>query len=56
MSDVTPSAKAGKLSLFSTANLVVASMVGAGVYTTSGFTLNDLGSPGYVVLAWIVAA
>ncbi len=30
-------------------------MVGAGVYNTSGFTLNDLGSPGYVVLAWIVA-
>ncbi len=55
MSDATPSAKAGKLSLFSTVNLVVASMVGAGVYTTSGFTLNDLGSPGYVVLAWIVA-
>ncbi len=55
MSDETSSRDVSKLSLFSTANLVVASMVGAGVYTTSGFTLNDLGSPGYVVLAWIVA-
>lgn len=55
MSGEASSNDTGKLSLFSTVNLVVASMVGAGVYTTSGFTLNDLGSPLYVVLAWIVA-
>lgn len=34
--------------------LVVANMVGAGVFTTSGFALQDLGSPGAVVLAWAV--
>ena len=34
--------------------LVVANMIGAGVFTTSGFTLADLGSPWLVVAAWIV--
>ncbi|MDJ0838533.1 MAG: amino acid permease [Acidobacteriota bacterium] len=32
--------------------LVVANMLGAGVFTTSGFALSDLGSPGRVMLAW----
>ena len=32
--------------------LVVANMLGAGVFTTSGFALQDLGSPLRVVLAW----
>ncbi|HWP65103.1 MAG TPA: amino acid permease [Candidatus Limnocylindria bacterium] len=34
--------------------LVVASMVGTGVYTTSGFLLRDLGSPALVLLVWLV--
>ena len=34
--------------------LVIANMVGAGVFTTSGFSLRDLGSPHIVVLAWAV--
>lgn len=34
--------------------LVVANMIGAGVFTTSGFTLASLGSPGLVLLAWLV--
>ena len=29
-------------------------MIGAGVFTTSGFTLADLGSPGRVLVAWVV--
>jgi len=32
--------------------LVIANMIGAGVFTTSGFALLDLGSPRLVVLAW----
>lgn len=36
------------------AALVVANMIGAGVFTTSGFTLADLGSPGLVLAAWAV--
>lgn len=42
------------LGLTSATALVVANMVGAGVFTTSGFLLADLGSPGYVLLAWAV--
>ncbi len=32
--------------------LVIANMVGAGLFTTSGFALGDLGSPSLVVAAW----
>jgi APA family basic amino acid/polyamine antiporter len=34
--------------------VVIASMIGAGVFTTSGFALADLGSPQRVLLAWIL--
>ncbi len=38
----------------SAAAVVAASMIGAGVYTTSGFTLGDLGEPHYVIAAWAI--
>ena len=34
--------------------LVIGNMIGAGVFTTSGFALADLGSPGPVLAAWLV--
>lgn len=34
--------------------VVAASMIGAGIYTTSGFSLASLGSPATVVWAWVV--
>lgn len=34
--------------------LVVASMIGTGIFTTSGFLLRDLGSPGAVLIAWVI--
>ncbi|HUF72578.1 MAG TPA: amino acid permease [Gammaproteobacteria bacterium] len=34
--------------------LVVANMIGAGVFTTSGFALGDLGSPLRVLAAWLI--
>jgi len=37
---------------WSTTFLVVANMIGAGVFTTSGFSLADLGDRQYVLLAW----
>jgi APA family basic amino acid/polyamine antiporter len=43
-----------RLGTLSGACLVVASMIGSGVFTTSGFALADLGTPGRVVLAWAV--
>lgn len=42
------------LGLWTLTFLVVANMVGAGVFTTSGFTLQSLGSPRLVLAAWAV--
>lgn len=41
-------------SLLSLTALVIASMIGAGVFTTSGFALGDLGTPGRVLWAWAI--
>jgi len=43
-----------RLGLTSAAALVVGNMIGAGVFTTSGFALADLGRPEIVLLAWVV--
>jgi APA family basic amino acid/polyamine antiporter len=42
-----------QLGLASATALVVANMIGTGVFTTSGFLLADLGSPWRVLLAWL---
>ncbi len=42
-----------QLGLASATALVVASMIGTGVFTTSGFLLADLNSPGMVLAAWL---
>ena len=42
------------LGLASATTIVVASMIGVGVYTTSGFTLAALQDPTQVVLAWMI--
>lgn len=44
------------LGLGSATALVIASMVGSGVFTTSGFLLADLGDPAWVMAAWILGA
>lgn len=43
-----------RLGLVSATTVVAASMIGAGVYTTSGFTIAALPSPWLVILAWAV--
>lgn len=43
-----------QLGLTTATGLVVANMIGSGVFTTSGFLLGDLGSPGRVLAAWAV--
>lgn len=43
-----------QIGLGSTVALVVASMIGAGIFTTTGFLLNDLKSPWLVLGAWAV--
>jgi len=42
-----------RLGRFALTSLVVASMIGAGVFTTSGFALADLGTPDRVMLVWL---
>jgi basic amino acid/polyamine antiporter, APA family len=43
-----------ELGLLSATALVVANMIGVGVFTTSGFLLADLGSPHAVLLVWVL--
>lgn len=45
---------ANRLKLLTLVGLIIANMIGAGVFTTSGFALLDLGSPNRVMLAWLV--
>ena len=42
------------LDFVSATTLVAASMIGVGVYTTSGYTLAALGTPQRVIAAWVV--
>lgn len=42
------------LGLYTLTGLVIANMIGAGVFTTSGFAMGDLGSPMLVLLAWCI--
>jgi APA family basic amino acid/polyamine antiporter len=44
-----------QLGLVSALALVVASMIGSGVFTTSGLLLSDLHAPGSVLAVWLVA-
>ena len=44
-----------RFGLWALVALVVGNAVGAGIYTTSGFSLAELGSREWVLLAWIVA-
>ncbi|MEM9586956.1 MAG: APC family permease [Planctomycetota bacterium] len=50
----TESTSDRRLGTVSLTALVVASMVGAGVFTTSGFALADLQDPAWVMAAWAV--
>lgn len=50
------SSRGAGFSAFSLTCLVVANTIGAGVYTTSGYTLAALGEPGRVLAVWLLAA
>ncbi len=53
-SDLTGGGRSRDIGLATLTGLVVANMIGAGVFTTSGFAMGDLGSPVYVLAAWLV--
>ena len=42
-----------KLGLFPVTNIVVANMIGAGIFVTSGLLMEDLGNPLLLMLLWI---
>ncbi len=54
LDDRTESSQLKSIGLTTAIFLVVANMIGSGVFTTSGFSLGGLGSPHYVFLAWLV--
>ena len=43
-----------RLGLFSITNIVIANMIGAGIFTTSGLLMADLKSPLLMLLLWLV--
>ena len=43
-----------KLGLFPLANIVIANMIGAGIFTTSGLLMSDLGNPLVMLALWVV--
>lgn len=49
-----PSANTAKFGLTTMTCVVIAGMIGSGIFTTSGFTLAALQSPGRVLLAWSI--
>ncbi len=44
-----------KLGLFSLSNIVVANMIGSGIFITSGLLMESVISPGLMLILWIVA-
>ena len=42
-----------KLGLFPSTNIVIANMIGAGIFTTSGLLMTGLGNPLWMVILWV---
>ncbi len=42
------------IGLFSLTNIVVANMIGAGIFTTSGIIMSDLADPKLLIILWII--
>jgi basic amino acid/polyamine antiporter, APA family len=43
-----------RVGLFPLTNIVVANMIGAGIFTTSGLLMRDLGNPRIMILLWAI--
>ncbi|EXJ14207.1 APC family permease [Imhoffiella purpurea] len=54
MSQAQPSELRREIGLVSATVLVVANMIGSGIFTTSGFILAELGSPTALLLCWLL--
>ena len=54
MTPAAPATGEKTLGFVSLVCLIIANMIGAGIFTTSGFALGDLGTPNRVMAAWVV--
>ena len=54
MQEVSTKSLERKLGLFPLTNIVIANMIGAGIFTTSGLLMSDLGNPVLMIVLWIV--
>jgi APA family basic amino acid/polyamine antiporter len=54
MASTAPATGDKTLGFVSLVCLIIANMIGAGIFTTSGFALGDLGTPNRVMAAWVV--
>ncbi|MBA7634682.1 Serine/threonine exchanger SteT [subsurface metagenome] len=53
MANNTRNGLARKLGLFPVTNIVIANMIGAGIFTTSGLLMGDLNNPLLMIFLWI---
>lgn len=54
MSDSTAHSLKPSLGLFSLTNIVAANMIGAGIFTTSGLLMEELGDPVLLIVLWLI--
>lgn len=52
--DTSGNPLAGRVTAFTTACVLISNMVGTGIFGTTGFMAADLGSPGVILLLWIL--
>lgn len=53
MDDLSQNRLERRLGLFPMMNIVIANMIGAGIFTTSGLLMSDLGNPMLMIILWI---
>ncbi len=53
MEDIAGKHIAHKIGLFSASNIVIANMVGAGIFTTSGLLMTGLSNPWLLIILWV---
>ena len=54
MENIIPTQLQRKLGLFPITNIVIANMIGAGIFMTSGLLMNDIRNPLLMLLLWII--
>ncbi len=53
MENITGKNVLHKIGPFSASNIVIANMVGAGIFTTSGLIMSGIGNPWFLIILWV---